>query len=204
MLFSDSYKVIARPSEGIYKEKGSKFLAYAFPVTKEEEIKEHLAFLKKEHVSARHFCYAYILGPGKQQYRSNDDGEPSGTAGKPIYNQLLSFDITNTLIIVVRYFGGTLLGAAGLVNAYKQAALDALQKATFTEKFIQEQYKIECSYELLSFVMKTARDFNAAIVNQNHEISCALTIAIRRNDAENFLEQLKQQYIIGITYLNTI
>ena len=135
-MFDDTYHTIAAPAEGLYKEKGSKFLAFAYPVHNTDEVKQHLEALRKEYFDARHHCYAYILGPTKEVYRANDDGEPSGTGGRPIHGQLLSADLTDTLVVVVRYFGGILLGASGLANAYKTAARDAITNATIIEKTI--------------------------------------------------------------------
>jgi uncharacterized YigZ family protein len=135
-MFSNSYFTIKEASQGVFKDRGSKFLACAFTVIAENEIKEHLSALRKEHPSARHHCYAWRLGAGKEAWRANDDGEPSGTAGKPILGQIQSYDLTNVLIVVVRYFGGTLLGASGLINAYKSAAADAIKNAVIEEKFI--------------------------------------------------------------------
>ena len=140
-MFEDTYKTIAAPSVGSYSEKRSKFLAYAFPVETEAQVKERITEIQKKHNDARHHCYAYILGPNKDAYRMNDNGEPSGTAGRPIHGQLLSKDLTNTLVIVVRYFGGIKLGVSGLQNAYKIAAKEALDAATIIEKTIDEVYK---------------------------------------------------------------
>src|SRR6478736_3309084 len=136
MLFSDSYLTISQTADELYKDKGSKFLAFAFPVKSESEIKKKLTSLKKEHPSASHHCYAWRLGADKAAFRANDDGEPSNTAGKPILMQIQAKDLTNVLIVVVRYFGGTLLGVGGLINAYKQAALNVLNKTTIIEQFI--------------------------------------------------------------------
>src|ERR1035438_4724191 len=144
MLFDDNYKTISSSSQGIYKEKGSKFIAYTFPVKTETEIKAHIEKLKKEHHSARHHCYAYRLHPDKSVYRMNDDGEPSGTAGKPIFGQIQSNDLTDILIVVVRYFGGTLLGVSGLINAYRSAAVEVLKNSTFINKTVIEKYQVMC------------------------------------------------------------
>ena len=137
MLFSDSFYTIKSSASGIYKDRGSKFIGYAFPVSSEEEIKQHLSNLKKDHIGARHFCYAWRLGVGGQAWRLNDDGEPNNSAGKPIYSQILSKNLTNVLIVVVRYFGGTLLGVGGLVNAYKSAAAETLLATEIIEEFIE-------------------------------------------------------------------
>ena len=134
----DTYKTIEKPSEGLFKDKGSKFISFAFPVDNEEEIKEIVQSIKKEHHSARHHCYAWRLGADQLLFRANDDGEPSSTAGKPILGQIQSFDLTNILIVVVRYFGGTLLGVSGLINAYRNAALDAINQAEIVEKLVEK------------------------------------------------------------------
>ena len=145
-MFEDTYMTIAKPAEGSYSEKRSKFLAYAFPVENEQEVKQRLTEIQKKHWDARHHCYAYILGPHKDAYRLNDNGEPSGTAGRHIYGQLLSKDLTNTLVIVVRYFGGIKLGVSGLQNAYKIAAREALDAAVIEERTIQETYRVTFEY----------------------------------------------------------
>ena len=154
MLFDDTYKTIKSPAQGIYKEKGSKFISFAYPVKTESEVKLLLEENKKEYYDARHHCFAYILGYDKSAWRLNDDGEPSGTAGKPIYGQLQSFDLTNTLLIVVRYFGGIKLGVSGLINAYKSAAKDALQNSSIIENTINELYKLIFPYEMINESMK--------------------------------------------------
>ena len=143
MLFEDTYLTIKEPSEGLFKDKGSKFSSFAFPASSEEDVKKFLAELKKQHPSANHHCYAFRLGADKQAYRANDDGEPSNTAGKPILGQIQSKDLTNILIVVVRYFGGTLLGVSGLINAYKLAAAEAIQNATIIEKTVDDIYEIK-------------------------------------------------------------
>ena len=148
-MFDDTYRTLASPSEGLYKEKGSKFLAFAYPVHNLDDIKAHLEQLRKDYFDARHHCYAYILGPRKDAFRANDDGEPSGTGGRPIHGQLLSADLTDTLIVVVRYFGGILLGASGLANAYKTAARDAIDHATIIEKTIDVRYRFLFAYEAM-------------------------------------------------------
>ena len=183
MLFEDTYYSISLPCEGLYKDKGSKFIAYAFPVSSEEEIKTHLAILRKEHHSARHHCYAYRLGADKLIYRANDDGEPSSTAGKPILGQIQSKDLTDILIVVVRYFGGTLLGVSGLINAYRQAAADALSHAIIIEKIVKEKYEIKFDYLQMNEVMKIIKDENLEIQSQNFELTCSLVFTVRRNNA---------------------
>ncbi len=184
MLFEDTYYSISQPCQGLYKDKGSKFIAYAFPVSNEEEIKTHLSALRKEHHSARHHCYAYRLGADKLIYRANDDGEPSSTAGKPILGQIQSKDLTDILIVVVRYFGGTLLGVSGLINAYKLATADAINNALIVEKIVKEKYEIKFDYLQMNDVMKIIKDENLEIQSQNFELTCSLTFAVRKNNAD--------------------
>ena len=167
-MFDDTYKTLAAPAEGIYKEKGSKFLAFAYPVHTVEEVKVHLEQLRKDYFDARHHCYAYILGPRKDAFRANDDGEPSGTGGRPIHGQLLSADLTDTLIVVVRYFGGILLGASGLANAYKTAARDAIDHATIIEKTIDCCYRLSFAYEGMNDVMRILKDYDLKPENQSY------------------------------------
>ena len=192
MLFDDTYKTIAAKSEGIYKEKGSKFIALAYPVTTEDEIKEIIAGLKKEYYDARHHCYAYILGPDKSAYRQNDDGEPSDTAGRPIYGQLLSKDVTNVLLVVIRYFGGIKLGVSGLINAYKTAAKDALDNNTIIEKTIDEKYRVTFDYTEMNSVMQILKDPFVQINNQSYEERYLIDYTIRRREADRINEALKK------------
>lgn len=192
MLFDDTYKTIAAPSEGIFKDRGSKFIAYAFPVTNEEAVKNHLAELRKEHFSARHHCYAFRLGPDKQHFRANDDGEPSGTAGKPILGQIQSNDLTNVLIVVVRYFGGTLLGVSGLIAAYRGAAADAVANANIIEKQVKEVYELHFPYDAMNAVMKILKDENLEQWAQDFQLACTLRFSVRKNDADRVTESLSK------------
>lgn len=192
VLFDDTYKTIAAPSEGIFKDRGSKFIAYAFPVTNEEAVKNHLAELRKEHFSARHHCYAFRLGPDKQHFRANDDGEPSGTAGKPILGQIQSNDLTNVLIVVVRYFGGTLLGVSGLIAAYRGAAADAIAKASIIEKQVKEVYELSFPYDAMNSVMKILKDENLEQWAQDFQLACTLRFSVRKNDADRVTEALSK------------
>lgn len=191
-MFEDTYKTIAGPSEGIYREKGSKFIALAFPVETEAEIKEKLAEIQKQYFDARHHCYSYILGPNKDAYRLNDNGEPSGTAGRPIHGQLLSKDLTNTLVIVVRYFGGIKLGVSGLINAYKTAAKDALDHATIIEKTVDETYKVSFDYSVMNSVMQLLKDPYVSILGQGYEDRYLITFKIRRREADRIVTALKK------------
>lgn len=191
-MFEDTYKTIAGPSEGIYREKGSKFIALAFPVETEAEVKEKLAEIQKQYFDARHHCYSYILGPNKDAYRLNDNGEPSGTAGRPIHGQLLSKDLTNTLVIVVRYFGGIKLGVSGLINAYKTAAKDALDNATIIEKTVDETYKVSFDYSVMNSVMQLLKDPYVSILGQGYEDRYLITFKIRRREADRIVTALKK------------
>lgn len=200
-MFEDTYKTIATVSEGIYKEKGSKFLAFAVPVENEAEVKEKVAFYKKQYHDARHHCYAYILGYNKDAYRQNDDGEPSGTAGRPIHGQLLSKDVTNVLLVVVRYFGGIKLGVSGLITAYKTAAKDALENAQIIEKIVQEPYTISFDYQYLNSVMQILKDESVQILSQGYENNCVVNFKVRKRDADRFITMLKKIEGLQVTCL---
>ena len=192
MMFEDTYKTIKCLSEGLYREKGSKFIAIAINVDYEEEVKEKLAELKKEYHDARHHCYAYILGYDKSAYRLNDDGEPSGTAGRPIYGQLLSKDLTNTLVVVIRYFGGIKLGVSGLINAYKTAAKEAVESAIIIEKQIKETYRIFFDYTMMNNVMKILKGDEISILFQNYDDQNIVDFKVRKRDANRVLDALKK------------
>lgn len=200
---SDTYKVIKSESRGQYKEKGSKFIAIALPVNTEEEIKFKLEEIKKEFHDARHHCFAYILGLGKETFRINDDGEPSGTAGRPIYNQILSKEITDVLVVVVRYFGGTKLGASGLVNAYKTAAREALDQARILAKTINDYYRVEYEYEDTNDIMRIVNDENLQQIQQDFEMNCKMVFAVRKNDSNRVFNRLKKNNKLSINYLKT-
>jgi uncharacterized YigZ family protein len=204
MLFEDTYLTIEIASEGIFKDKGSKFLAYAFPVSSEEKIKEHLAELRKLHPSARHHCYAFRLGAAKQAFRANDDGEPSNTAGKPILGQIQSKDLTNILIVVVRYFGGTLLGVSGLINAYKLAALDSIQNATIIEKTVDEVYELKFDYMQMNDVMKIIKDEHLQILHQNFELNGELSFSVRKSNSTKVYDMFSKISNLEIKFLKEI
>lgn len=201
---SDTYKTIHLASEGLYKEKGSKFIAFAYPVTSEEEIKEHIAYLKKEYYDARHHCYAYMLGADKCDFRANDDGEPSSTAGKPILGQILSNDITNVLIVVIRYFGGTKLGVSGLIHAYKTAAADAIANAEILEKTVNDIYDINFDYLAMNDVMKIIKDDQPEQLGQDFNLRCKITLSIRQSEVDKIIEKFSKIEGVKPKYLNTI
>ena len=200
-MFDDTYKTIAAPSEGLYKEKGSKFLAFAYPVRTIEEVKGHLEQLRKDYFDARHHCYAYILGPRKDAFRANDDGEPSGTGGRPIHGQLVSADLTDTLIVVVRYFGGILLGASGLANAYKTAARDAIDHATVIEKTIDTRYRLGFAYETMNDVMRILKEYDLKPEKQDFNLDCSLEVAIRQSQSVRFYDAVANLRTVHIEVL---
>lgn len=180
----DTYRTIRIPSQGSFKNKGSRFLAYAFPVHSEEEIKKHLNELKKEHHAARHHCYAWRLTPDQSAYRINDDGEPSGTAGKPILSQIQSTDLTNILIVVVRYFGGTLLGVSGLIHAYRTASADAINNADIISCIVKDLLIINFGYLHTNQVMHLIKEESLEVISTNFDLICQCTIAVRQSDTE--------------------
>ena len=180
----DTYLTISSVSEALYKDKGSKFYAFAYPVQTVEQIKEILAEKRKEYYDARHVCYAYMLGYERNVFRANDDGEPSGTAGRPILGQINSSNLTDILIIVVRYFGGTLLGTSGLIQAYKTSAAEAIAAATIEERIVEKTFVSKFGYQDLNAVMRIMKDFDLAIVNQIQEMDCTLYFRIRLSDID--------------------
>ena len=191
-MFNYTYRTIAKESEGLYKEKGSRFIALAYPVRTDEEVKQHVADVKKKYYDARHHCYAYILGANKDAYRMNDDGEPSGTAGRPIHGQLLSKDLTDTLIIVIRYFGGIKLGVSGLINAYKTAAKDALDNNTIVERFVEEDYQLHFPPLSMNKVMQLLKRETVKITDQQYDTDCIIRFTVQKRDADNLLEALRK------------
>jgi uncharacterized YigZ family protein len=181
---SDVYKTIIAPTEGLYKEKGSKFLSFAIPVNSVEEVKEIVKDFRKEYYDARHVCYAYMLGADRKEWRANDDGEPSGTAGRPIIGQLNSFQLTNILVVVVRYFGGVLLGTGGLVTAYKEATADALNRAQIIEKNVTEIFSIYFDYILMNDIMRVIKETNAEILEQIFENNCRIKLSVCKSEEQ--------------------
>ena len=197
---NDLYKTIDFPSEEVLlKEKNSKFFGYAIPVTSEEEIKEILERLRKEHFSARHWCYAYQIGTEKIQYRANDDGEPNNSAGMPIYGQIQSFEVTNVLVVVVRYFGGVKLGVGGLISAYKITAQMALENSEIVERTIDKHFIISFGYANMNKVMRIIKEKNLQIISQKMEMDCEIEISIRKKNVQNLLDTFENLYEIKLT-----
>ena len=188
----DFYKTLSRVSEGLYKEKGSKFIAKIYPIETEEEFKSALASVKKEFHDARHHCFAYRINPEKEQFRSSDDGEPSGTAGKPLLNQILSFELFNILVVVVRYFGGTKLGVSGLINAYKTATRDAISQSKIVTKYIYRNLSLHFEYPLMNDVMRIVKEEHLEVMEQLFELSCILKIKVKKNDFEKVAFRLSK------------
>jgi uncharacterized YigZ family protein len=186
----DTYLTIQEPAEGIYKEKGSKFMAFAYPVRSEDEIKVHLETLRKQFHDARHHCYAWRLGAEMKQFRSNDDGEPSGSAGAPILGQIRSKNLTNILLVVVRYFGGTLLGVGGLIKAYKTAAADAIERATIRQERVCSQWELHFGYPDLNAVMKLVKEFDLVVDTQQFDLECNMTVKIWKRHEKNVRQRV--------------
>lgn len=196
---NDTYKTIIKPSEEtLFKDRNSKFFGYAFPVTSEEEIKERLDELKKKHHAARHNCYAWQLGIENIRFRANDDGEPNNSAGQPIYGQIQAFELTNILIVSVRYFGGTKLGVGGLINAYKNSAQLAIESSEIIEKTINIYYELFFGYDLMNNVMRIVKEKNIEIVSQKLEMNCRYIIAVRKKDAETVFKIFEALYKLEI------
>ena len=196
---SDTYKTLASPSEEIlFKEKNSKFFGYAFPVTTEDEVKEHLNELRKKHHGANHYCYAWQFGIQDITYRANDDGEPANTAGMPIYGQIQSFGITNTLVVVIRFFGGVKLGVGGLISAYRTTAQIALEAAEIVERTVNIEFTIAFDYKNINKVMRIIKEKNLEIVSQKMHLSCEVTISVRQKYADEINNTFKSLFEIII------
>ena len=191
-MATDTYKTISAPAESLYKEKSSKFLIYAYPVLNEEQIRKHLEVLHKQHYNATHHCYAWRLGFRGETFRANDDGEPSSTAGKPILGQLLSNEVTNCLIVVVRYFGGTKLGVSGLIEAYRDSAAQVLQEADIVELTIDTTVTIDFSYMAMNSVMRIVKEDSPKILEQEFDNLCRMKLAIRESKAEMMISKLNK------------
>lgn len=194
----DNYQTIKYPAEGLFKEKGSKFLAFAWPVQIEEDITGYLEAVKKKFHDARHHCYAWELGIDGMNFRMNDDGEPSGTAGKPILGQIHSFELTNVLVVVVRYFGGVKLGTGGLIQAYKTAAADALKQAEKVEYTIDRAFTIRFAYDMMNPVMRVVDEEGLNVKKQIFEADCCLTLSVRESRYEGLVNRFQQTYGIEL------
>jgi uncharacterized YigZ family protein len=198
----DIYKTITKPSkETLFKDKNSKFYGYAFPVNTEEAIKSSLEFLRKKHYSARHFCYAWQLGVESLRYRANDDGEPSNSAGMPIYGQIQSFELTNILVVSVRYFGGTKLGVGGLINAYRSSAKLALESSIIEEKTIDIYFQLNFEYDLMSKVLRIIKENSININDQKLELNCELNISVRKSNSNKIFKIFDSLYKVEIKSL---
>lgn len=198
MQSADHYFTIEKPSLAEFKDRGSKFLGYAFPITSPEHFKQHLQDLKKEHAKAVHHCFAYRIGLTNNLFRVSDDGEPAGTAGKPILGQIDSSGVTNTAIIVVRYFGGTLLGVPGLINAYKSAASMALQLTPFVQKTIECYYELSFDYTQMGDVMNVVKQYGCSVAEQSMQLFCNLRIGIPKARLEEVLYKFKDLHTVGV------
>lgn len=200
---NDEYRTLAASSEEtLFKDRGSKFFGYAFPVQSEEEVKLQIDELRAQHSNARHFCYAFQLGVESISSRANDDGEPNNSAGMPIYGQIQSFNITNVLVVSVRYFGGTKLGVGGLINAYRNSAKLAIEASQIIVKTINVRFRISFPYHLMNKVMRIIKEQNIQIVNQNLELNCTYIIAVRKKESEKIHQIFDGIYGLNILKLN--
>ena len=199
----DLYKTITKPSiETLFKDRNSKFYGYAFPVTEEATVKDFLEFLRKKHHTARHFCYAWQLGTESVRFRANDDGEPSNSAGMPIYGQIQSFDVTNILVVSVRYFGGTKLGVGGLINAYRASARLTLESSAIEEKTIDDSFQLNFQYDLMSKVLRILKENSITITHQKLEMDCEMIIAVRKSHTQKVVKIFETLYKVEIKQLN--
>ena len=195
----DTYRTISKPSkEVLFKDRGSKFYGYTYPVTHEDEIKKHLQHLKKQHFNARHWCYSWQLGEDYSRYRVNDDGEPSNSAGMPIYGQIKSYELTQILVVVVRYFGGIKLGVSGLINAYRSAAKEAIEESRIIERTINHDFKLTFDYPEMNGVMRMIKEHPITIKNQKLEKDCTLVISTRKKESQKIYELFKNTYKVNI------
>jgi uncharacterized YigZ family protein len=204
MLFDDQYHTIEKTTEGLFRDKGSRFISFAIPVTTETEVKEQLDLIRKKYHDATHHCYAFVLGSEKSAWRINDDGEPSGTAGRPIYGAIQSADLTNILIVVVRYYGGVKLGVPGLINAYKTAAKEAIGRATVISKTVMETYRIDYPYDLMNDVMKILKDEGTTVISTEFGMTCVIEFAVRRNDSNKLTDRFGRLSSLRVSHLKTI
>ncbi|HEY4197973.1 MAG TPA: YigZ family protein [Mucilaginibacter sp.] len=200
MLFEDTYLTIEKPSESVFRDRGSKFIAYAYPITSDQDIKDIIANLKKENPKANHHCWAMRWSTDRSVFRLNDDGEPSGTAGRPILNTLLSRNLTNIAVVVVRYFGGTLLGVPGLINAYRTATELALNEAVIIEKTVNDVYTISFDYLQMNAVMRVIKDNNLEILDQQFDNDCSIKVSIRKMQVNEAIAQLQKLTSVKVKY----
>jgi uncharacterized YigZ family protein len=204
MLFEDTYFTIEKPAEGLFNDRGSKFMAFAYPISSESDIKPIVTKLKAAHPKANHHCWAMRLGTDRSVFRINDDGEPSGTAGRPILNTLLSRNLTNILVVVVRYFGGTLLGVPGLINAYRTATEEALKNTVVIEKTVNDVYTIQFDYQQINEIMRIIKEDNLTVLEQQLDNTCSIKIAIRKNKVNQTLDRLNKLNEAVISYNYTV
>jgi len=199
----DLYKTITTPSiETLFKDRNSKFYGYAFPVTEEASVKDFLEFLRKKHHTARHFCYAWQLGTESVRFRANDDGEPSNSAGMPIYGQIQSFEVTNILVVSVRYFGGTKLGVGGLISAYRASARLTLESSAIEEKTTDDSFQLNFQYDLMSKVLRILKENSITIKRQKLELDCEMIIAVRKSHTQKVVKIFETLYKVEIKQLN--
>ena len=197
----NSFLTIKNESQGLFKDKGSKFLSFAFPVDSVDSAMGHIDIVRRKYFDARHVCYAYMLGYVRDTYRVNDDGEPSGTAGRPILGQINSKCLTDVLIVVVRYFGGTLLGTSGLINAYKMAALDAIENTQIVEIPIERRFTVSCQYDNMNFIMRLIKDFDIKVLSQQQTTDCRFILSCRQEFVDAVSERLKGNHLISFEML---
>jgi len=203
-MSSDSYKTILEPTkETLFKERSSKFFGFSFPVTNEEDVKDCLEGVKKTHYSARHFCYAYQIGTKDFKYRVNDDGEPSNSAGMPIYGQIQSFEVTNILIVVVRYFGGTKLGVGGLISAYKTSAQITLDASEIVKKTIDVSYQLNFEYDMMNKVMRVLKEKNINLISQKMDLTCEYVVSVRKKESKAIFDIFDNLYKVDILKLES-
>lgn len=204
MLTSDTYFTINGKTEGLFKDKGSRFIAYAFPFNDEKLLKDHLEEIRSAHPKARHYCYAYKIGVSGDNFRANDDGEPSGSAGKPILNVILSKNLTNILVVVVRYFGGTLLGVPGLINAYKSAGMAALEDADVVTRYVKDIYSFRFAFEKMNDMMRIVKELDLKILDQTYDTLCGIEAEIRQSLVQKVLSKIEDTREIEAEYLRTV
>ena len=203
MLFDDIYKTIEITGQGLYKEKGSKFISFAIPVSNEADVRRELEMLRNKYHDARHHCYAYVLGFDKYASRANDDGEPSGTAGRPILGQIVSADLTNTLIVVIRYFGGIKLGVSGLIQAYRAAAREAIGQTSIISRIVSEMYELEFGYATMKDVMRIIKEESCTILSTQFELQNKITIMVRKSDSSLVYEKFMKLNMLTVRCLGT-